>query len=48
MTAIFLLSCSETEYALLASATHGVLFGYAVKPKTESAFKAASSLHFTE
>lgn len=48
MTAIFLLSCSETEYALLASATHGALFGYAVKPKTESAFKAASSLHFTE
>ena len=41
--AIFLLSCSEKEYALLASATHRALFGYAVKPKTESAFKAASS-----
>ena len=33
----------KKEYALLASATHRALFGYAVKPKTESAFKAASS-----
>lgn len=46
--AIFPLSCSEKEYALLASATHRALFGYAAKPKTELAFKAASSLHLAE
>lgn len=46
--AIFPLSCLKKEYALLAPATHRALFGYAVKPKTVSAFKAASSSHFTE
>lgn len=45
---IFPLSCSKKENALLASATHRALFGYAVKPKTVSAFKAASALHLTE